>query len=276
MMQGFCITLAMRPRAGRGGDLKTVVSIIVALAAVLYLALCGLLYAKQDQLLYPGTSDLNPAGFTSFRIQSGSATLKIWALHADAGPALLYFGGNGEDLGADLADFDQAFPDRAIYFMNYRGYGGSTGSPSEAALIADAQATYDVIRKTHDKIAIMGRSLGSGVAVGLAATREVEKVVLVTPFDSIANVAAARFSWAPVRWLIKDAFDSVKRMAAVRAPVLAVIAERDESIGRAHSDALLAAIPATLRHSIVVPNGTHNDLGDYQQYLATVRNFLEK
>jgi fermentation-respiration switch protein FrsA (DUF1100 family) len=141
--------------------------VIVALAAG-YAGLCGLLYAKQDRLLYPGAVDSNPAGFTALRIQSGSAVLKIWTLHTSAGPALLYFGGNGEDLGADLPDFDKAFPDRAVYFMNYRGYAGSTGSPSEAALIADAEVTYDVIRKTHGKVALMGRSLGTGVAVALA------------------------------------------------------------------------------------------------------------
>jgi len=256
---------------------EAVLKVLTLIAGVLvlgYVGLCGLLYVKQGELLYPGTSDVNPAGFKSFRIQSGAADLKVWVLHENAGPALLYFGGNGEDLGARLADFDQAFPDRAVYLMNYRSYGGSTGTPSEAALIADAQATYDVIRKTHDKIAVMGRSLGSGVAVALATTREVERVVLVTPFDSIAKVAAGRYSWAPVRWLIRDAFDSVKRMAAVRAPVLAVIAENDQSIPRAHSDKLIASIPAALRHSVLVPNGTHNDLGDYQRYLAMVRKFL--
>jgi pimeloyl-ACP methyl ester carboxylesterase len=250
--------------------------LIVAVAVVLavYLGFCWLLYAKQDQLLYPGTSDASPPGFPALRIQSGPAVLKVWALHTSAASALLYFGGNGEDLGANLEDFDQAFPDRAIYLMNYRGYGGSTGTPAESALIADAQTTYDAIRKTHEKVAVMGRSLGTGVASALAATREVEKVVLVTPFDSIAGVAAERYPWAPVRWLVKDAYDSVKRIAAVRAPVLAVIAEHDESIPRAHSDALLAAIPDALRHSIVIPNGTHNNLGDYQQYLKIVRDFL--
>src|SRR5882724_9974620 len=254
--------------------MKTLVLVIVALA-VGYVGLCWLLYAKQDRLLYPGAVDSNPAGFTALRIHSGSAVLKVWALHTSAGPALLYLGGNGEDLGADLQDFDKAFPDRAVYFMNYRGYGGSTGSPSESALIADAQATYDVIRKTHGKVALMGRSLGTGIAVALACTRDVEKVVLVTPYDSVANVAAERYPWAPVRWLIKDDYDSVKRMPAVRAPVLVVIAEHDESIPRAHSDALVAAIPRMLRHAIVIPNGTHNDLGDYQRYLAIVRDFLD-
>ena len=248
---------------------------VAAVLAAGYSGLCGLLYFSQDQLLYPGASDSDPNNFHSFRITSGSAVLKIWALNADAGPALLYFGGNGEDLGADLHEFEQAFPGRAVYFMNYRGYGGSTGVPREAALIADAQATYDVIRKTHEKIAVMGRSLGTGVAVALATTRQVEKVVLVTPYDSIASVAAERYPWAPVRWLIKDDYDSVKRMPAVQAPVLVIIAEHDESIPRAHTDALVAAVPKALRHSVVIANGTHNDLGDYQQYLATVRDFLD-
>jgi fermentation-respiration switch protein FrsA (DUF1100 family) len=250
------------------------VFVIAALAAAGYIALCALLYAWQDQLLYPGAVDSNPAGFPAFRVQSGPAVLKVWGLHTSVGPALLYFGGNGEDLGAGLPDFDRAFPDHAVYLMNYRGYAGSTGTPSESALIADAQATYDVIRKTHEGIAVMGRSLGTGVAVALAASRDVEKVVLVTPYDSIANVAADLYPWVPVRWLIKDHYDSVKRMSAVRAPVLAVIAEHDESITRARSDALVAAIPGALRHSTVIPNGTHNDLGDYQRYLAIVRDFL--
>jgi uncharacterized protein len=248
---------------------------LVALGAAGYIGLCVLLYASQDRLLYPGTTDSNPAGFAAFRIQSGPAVLKVWGLHTSAAPALLYFGGNGEDLGAGLPEFDKAFPDRAVYFMNYRGYGGSTGSPSERALIADAQATYDVIRKTHEKVAVMGRSLGTGIAVALAAARDVERVALVTPYDSIAGVAAEHYPWAPVRWIIKDDYDSVKRISGVRVPVLAVIAEHDESIPRAHSDALVAAIPAALRHSIVIPNGTHNDLGDYQLYLEIVRNFLD-
>jgi fermentation-respiration switch protein FrsA (DUF1100 family) len=222
------------------------------LAALLagYVGICWLLYAQQDRLLYPGAADSNPSGFTALRIPSGPAVLKVWRLHTGEGPALLYFGGNGEDLASDLPDFDEAFPNLAVYFMNYRGYGGSTGTPSESALIADAQITYDAVRKAH------------------------EKVVLVTPYDFVASVAAERYPWAPVRLLIKDDYDSVKRISAIQAPTLVVIAEKDDSIPRSHSDALLAAIPITLRHSIVIPNGTHNDLGDYQQYLAIVRNFL--
>lgn len=256
--------------------LKVLVSLVLALFAVGYLGLCGMLYANQDLLLYPGAMDSNPSGYESFRVQSGVASVKVWALHTDAPSAMLYFGGNGEDLGATLHGFEKAFPDRAVYLMNYRGYGGSSGSPSEAALIADAQATYDVIRRKHDRIAVMGRSLGSGVAVALAATRDVEKVVLVTPYDSIVNVAAKHYPWAPVRWLMKDDYNSVKRMADVRVPVFALIAEHDEVIPRSHSEALLSAIPHKWRHAKVIRDGTHNDLGDEQAWLASVRMFLSK
>jgi pimeloyl-ACP methyl ester carboxylesterase len=245
------------------------------LLAVGYMGLCALLYVKQDVLLYPGAADSNPGGYLSLRIQSGSAVLKVWVLHPRAERALLYFGGNGEDLGADLDQFDTAFPNRAVYFMNYRGYGGSTGVPSESALISDAQVTYDMIRKAHSKVAVMGRSLGTGLAVALAATRDVEKITLVTPYDSVVSVAAERFWWAPVRWLIKDDYDSVRRMPAVRAPVLVVIAEHDKSIPRAHTEALSAAIPDALRYVALIRNASHNDLGDYQRYLAIVQNFLE-
>ncbi|MEJ1963353.1 MAG: hypothetical protein WDO56_18045 [Gammaproteobacteria bacterium] len=255
--------------------MKSLALVIIALAASGYIGVCWLLYARQDLLLYPGAADSNPAGYKSLRIRSGGELIKVWSLNVDAGPALLYFGGNGEDVGANLADFERAFPARAIYFMNYRGYGGSTGTPSESALIADAQATFDELRRTHGKIAVMGRSLGSGVAAALIATRDVEKAILVTPFDSIANVAAERYRWAPVRWLIKDSYDSMKRVALARVPILLVIAAHDESILRVRSEALLAAIPEGLGRAVVMPNGSHNDLGDYQQYLAIVRNFLD-
>lgn len=239
-----------------------------------YASLCLLLYSQQDRLIYPGAYDSNPQNYSFVRLPSGPADLKVWVLHPDAEAALLYFGGNGEDLAFNLPYFDDVFPDRAVYFMNYRGYGGSTGKPSEAALFADAQATYDFIRRKHEKIAVMGRSLGTGVAVALATTRKVERVILVTPYDSIANVAAGHYPWMPVRWLIKDDYDSAKRAPALLAPVLVVIAERDESIPRASSDALLAAIPEALRRSLVFPGRTHNDLGDYRQYLQKMREFL--
>ena len=86
--------------------MKVLVSMVLALMAVGYAGLCGMLYANQDLLMYPGAADSNPPGYESFRVQSGVATLKVWSLHTDEEPALLYFGGNGEDVGANLPAFE--------------------------------------------------------------------------------------------------------------------------------------------------------------------------
>ena len=239
-----------------------------------YVLLCVLLYLAQDRLLYLPTPDLPRPGVRALHLERGAASLKVWELHGAMQPALIYFGGNAEDVGANIPDFDAAFPERAVYLVNYRGYGGSTGRPSEAALTADAAAIYDSVRAQHDPIAVIGRSLGSGVAVALAARRPVERLVLVTPFDSIANVAADHFPWLPVRPLIRDRFDSLQRIGEVRSPVLVVVAERDEVVFRARSDALIATIPPPLRHTLLVPGATHNDVSFYPAYFQSLRAFL--
>lgn len=240
---------------------------------VIYVALCALLYVLQDRLLYMPTPDIARPGAHALVLTCGDASLKVWVLHRDARAALLYFGGNAEDVGANLPDFDAMFPDRAVYLVNYRGYGGSTGRPSEAALISDAEAIYDWVAARHDRIAAFGRSLGSGVAVALAASRPVERLILVTPYDSMTNVAADHYPWVPVRWLLKDRYDSLLRIDKVRAPVLAVVAEHDEVILRARSDALIAAIPSGGRHTLLVAGAAHNDVGAFPAYLQKLRKF---
>src|SRR6202044_1123165 len=109
----------------------------------------------------------------ALRLKSGAAMIKVWELHPNAGPGLIYFGGQGDDVGEDLSEFDAAFPDRALYLVNYRGYGGSTGQPREAGLIADAETVYDWVAGHHDHIVAMGRSLGTGIATALASQRPV-------------------------------------------------------------------------------------------------------
>jgi uncharacterized protein len=247
----------------------------VAIAAILfYVLLCAVMYFAQGRLLYFPTPEVDHPGFRAFRLKCGDAIVKVWELHPNARSAVIYFGGNGEDVGANLPAFDAAFPDRAVYFVNYRGYGGSTGSPSEAALISDAETVYDWVAARHDRIIAMGRSLGTGVATALASLRPVAKLVLVTPFDSIANVAFDRYPWLPVRWLVKDSYDSARRVGGVRAPVLVLVAEHDESIPRARSKALIAAIPADDRHVVVIAGATHNDIETFPDYTSTLKAFL--
>lgn len=245
---------------------------LVAVAG--YVLICALLYLVQDRLLYLPTPETAHAGARALRFECGGATLKVWELHGTARSAVLYFGGNAEDVGANLADFDAAFPDRAVYLVNYRGYGGSTGTASEAALTADAAAVYDLLSARHDHIAVIGRSLGSGVAVALASRRPVERLVLVTPFDSIARVAADHFPWLPVQWLIRDRYDSLDRIGQVRAPMLVVVAERDEVVPRPRSQALIAAIPLPQREVVIVPGATHNDISLFPVYSRSLGEFI--
>lgn len=235
--------------------------------ALLYAAVCALLFFAQRSLLYFPVPGVQPQGAERLDLPVAGATLRIWA-RPSAGPdALVYFGGNAEDVGQNFADFTAALPRHAVYLVNYRGYGGSTGAPTEAALFADALAVFDHVRARHANIAVAGRSLGSGVAVHLARERPVSRVVLVTPYDSIANVAAGIYPFLPVRWLIRDKFDSGSRIGGVRVPALVVIAEHDEVIPRVRSEALVAKFAKGQARVEVVAGATHNTL-EYSGLLA--------
>jgi hypothetical protein len=253
--------------------MKVVVTFGV-IVVVVYVLLCAGMYFGQDKLLYFPAAEVDRAGARALHLRSGAETVKVWELHPEARAAVIYFGGNGEDVGFNIAGFSQQFPGRAFYLVNYRGYGGSTGVPREGGLIADAEVVYDWVAARHDAIVVMGRSLGTGIATALAAKRPVAGVVLVTPYDSIANVGAGRYPWMPVRWLIKDPYDSVTRMGQVRAPVLVLVAGQDLSIPKVRSDALIAAIPAGRGRTVIVPEAGHNDIEDFPAYWAGLKTFL--
>jgi uncharacterized protein len=188
--------------------------------------------------------------------------------------ALIYFGGNGDDVAANIAPFAAAFPGVTIYLVNYRGYGGSTGTPSEAALLADAETVFDRVHAEHERVAVLGRSLGSGVAVHLAAVREVSKLALVTPYDSILKIAQRRLPFVPVSWLLKDTFDSVASAPRVRAPVLALLAELDSSIPREHSERLVAAFAPGQVTVLTIAGTDHNSISESPEYGRALGAFL--
>jgi len=240
--------------------------------ALAYGALCALMFFAQRSLLYFPVSGAPPAGAERLELRSGDATLRVWVRTAPGASALIYFGGNGEEVGMNFAPFVAALPRHSLYLVNYRGYGSSTGSPSEPALFADALAVFDHVSARHASVAVAGRSLGSGVAVYLARERPVSKLALVTPYDSVENVAAGIYPFLPVRWLIRDRFDSASRIADVRVPTLVVIAERDEVIPRARADALVAKFPAGQARVEVVRGATHNML----EYEALLAEFLSQ
>jgi pimeloyl-ACP methyl ester carboxylesterase len=250
------------------------IALAALVALALYAIMCCVLYVMQDRLLYFPTPEARPAGAAAVLIHSGELVLKVWQLHGGLPAALIYFGGNAEDVAAKIPEFAAVFPDRTVYLVHYRGYGGNAGTPSEKLLVADAQAIYDDIKSRHERVAVMGRSLGSGVATAVATSRPVEKLILVTPYDSITNVAADHYGWAPVRWLVRDSYDSVRRMKDIHAPALALIAARDDVVLRPRSEALVAAIPAPLRHVKIFQYATHNDINLQPGYRESLREFL--
>src|SRR5258707_11958849 len=112
--------------------------------------------------------------------------------------ALIYFGGNAEDVSQDIPDLADALPDRAIYALHYPGYGGSAGSPSQKAIFAASLALFDRVHAEHQNVVVVGRSLGSGVTVWIASQRSIARIILVTPFDSLADVASEQYRFVPV------------------------------------------------------------------------------
>jgi len=246
----------------------------VSAALLVYVAACAALYFGQRRLMYfPQPNNFDTASSTQ-KVSVPGADL-VLSVRPHAGPkALLYFGGNGEDVSANLASFSSAFPDRAIYLMHYRGYGGSTGEPTEAALHADALALFDRVHAEHADVAVVGRSLGSGVALRLASERPASRLVLVTPYDSIQEIAARQFSWFPVRWLLQDKYESWRDAPKIRVPTLLLGAEFDEVIPRASTERLEAAFAKGVATLVFIPGAGHNTISETPQYLAALRAAL--
>lgn len=254
--------------------MKSVVLSALTVAAIVYGGLCVLLFVAQRAMLYFPTPEAQLPGAEALSLKSGGETLRIWTRPAGGPQALIYFGGNAEDVAWNLEPFAGAMPGHAIYLVNYRGYGGSSGSPSEQGLFADALAVYDRVREKHPDISVVGTSLGSSVAAYLASARKVDRLVLVTPFDSIENVARARFPILPVSLLLKDKFDSAARVPGITAKTLVVIAGNDEMIARERSDALVARFPADQVRVEVIPGATHNTVADSPRYMELIAGFL--
>jgi pimeloyl-ACP methyl ester carboxylesterase len=245
--------------------------IVAAVAGLLYVAFCAILFAFQRSLIYYPQPDAARGGPDALTFAADGAQLRVITAAHEGPDAVIYFGGNAEEVRWSLPALISAFPDRALYLMNYRGYGGSTGEPSEAALVADAVALFDRVHAMHPQILVIGRSLGSGVAVHLASLRPVERLTLVTPFDSLETIASRQFPFVPLRWLLRDKFESWRYAEAISAPTLILAAEHDEVIPRASTEALFAHFkPGVARFAILERTG-HNTISDSPEYIGWLR-----
>jgi pimeloyl-ACP methyl ester carboxylesterase len=245
---------------------KTLMTLLL-IPVIAYAIACAVLYATQRNYIYfPVPRD---TAQPSLVLPSDAGDVFV-SVHERAGnKALLYFGGNAEDVSQSVPELAHAFPDRAIYALHYRGYGGSAGAPSEAALVADAIALFDRARAAHGDIAVIGRSLGSGVAMQVAAARPASRLMLVTPYASLVDVGAAQMPMFPVRWLLRDTFDSAARAPMLTVPTTLIVAGRDQVVPLASTRRLQAAFRPGVARWVDLPGEDH-DFAMTPDYLAAL------
>jgi fermentation-respiration switch protein FrsA (DUF1100 family) len=207
--------------------------------------------------------------------------LVTWFAPAAAGrPTILYYHGNAGNL-ANRSERVRRLVARGygVLFMSYRGYSGSTGSPSEAANIADAKLAYDVLRKAGvaaDDIIVYGESLGTGVAVQVAAEKQVGGLVLDAPYTSIVDVAEVSYPYLPVRPFMFDRYETMQYLPRVTAPLLVLHGERDRVVPVAMGKAVYAAANAP-KEIATFPGAGHSDHhlhGSYEElfrWIETLR-----
>jgi pimeloyl-ACP methyl ester carboxylesterase len=249
--------------------MRSTVAILV-IAAFVYLGACAALFFFQRSLIYfPQPSSLGRSSQIVLPVHGAEVRVSVRP-HAGSN-ALIYFGGNAEDVSASLPSLSTTFPEHAIFLMHYRGYGGSSGTPSEAALQADALKLFDKIHAEHPNVVVVGRSLGGGIAIRLAAQRPVSRLVLVTPWDSLQDLAAAQFPFFPVRWLLSEKYESDRYAPLVAAPTTVVAAEHDEVIPRWSTDRLHARFAQGVARFVILPGTGHNTISMNPLYLDVMR-----
>lgn len=247
---------------------------LLKIGLLAYAGFGALLYFGQRSMMYLTVGE-NPADDTSVEwLDADGSRLKLWVLGDVGEHAVIYFGGNAEDVYFNAAPLRQRLPDATVYLVNYRGYGGSTGEPSESALFADALRVFDHVVARHARVSVVGRSLGSGVATFLAAQRKVHRLVLVTPPDSALAIAQRLYPVYPMRLMLKDRFESTRHAATVTAPVLVLVGAEDTLIPPQHSRRLAESFrSATVQYTEIADAG-HNDIGSEPGYWDSITDFL--
>jgi fermentation-respiration switch protein FrsA (DUF1100 family) len=263
---------------------------LVLAALLAYAAVLAALYFGQRRLLFPvrveraSAAEAGLAGFEDVVLETpdGERLVGWWKPPQPGKGLIVYFHGNGSSLlGRRERARALTASGRGLLFVSYRGYSGSSGAPSEEGLRIDARTIYGWITKSYDprRLVLYGESLGSGVAVRLAAERPVGGLILDAPFTSAEDVAALRYPFAPVRWLMRDPFRSADVIGDVKAPILVIHGDADPVVPFRLGEALFAAAPEPKRfvrlpgigHSSTLESG---GLREVDAFLGTVEASL--
>ena len=192
-------------------------------------------------------------------------------------PAVLYFGGRSEEVSWVARDAGRLFPNMSVLAMNYRGYGDSHGDPAEQHLVEDGRSLFDWLAERHEvdaqRIAVVGRSLGSGVAVQVVQQRPAHSLVLITPYDSILALAKRRFRAMPVEWVLRHRFESIKFAKALTAPTFVLRAATDDVVPHSHTDQLVAQLSHLLLDE-TIPASDHMNIPYLERTQQRIADFL--
>jgi fermentation-respiration switch protein FrsA (DUF1100 family) len=234
------------------------------------------MYVSQRSILFPGAGSALPAGSewgkaVAITTPDGET---LHALHSEAlpgKPSLLFFPGNADWIG-NYGFLAEALASRGIGLLaiSYRGYPGSTGSPSESGLLADGLAAFDWLSAQGGPIVLLSQSLGSGVAVNTAAERPATGVILISPYLSVQSVAEAEYPFLPVALLIRDPFRSDLGIVGVKQPKLFIHGRHDDIIPLSSGEALYRIAPEPKRMLIDDASG-HNDIWTDETTAEVVR-----
>ena len=208
------------------------------------------------------------------RLPVEGAELVVSVRPRDGPKALIYFGGNAEDVSLNLESFASTFPEHALFLLHYRGYGGSTGSPAEATNHSDAAALFRKVHAQHPEVTVFGRSLGTGIAVRLASQAPASRLILVSPYYSITQIAESVYPYVPVRWLLRDRYESWKDAPGIRVKTSIIAAEHDEVIPRASSEMLLNRFSEGVATMTVIRGAGHNGVHRSLEYRRALQAAL--
>ena len=262
----------------------TILKWLLLFVAIVYVGGLAALFFAQRSFIFPIPQTVratpDAAGFPEaeehFLTTADGEKVIVWHVPAKPGHAVvIYFPGNGDYLAGCVSRFRDITSDgTGLVALSYRGYAGSSGQPSEQGLLQDAAATYafTAARYKADRIVIWGFSLGTGVAVALAADHPVGKLILEAPYTSIVDVAASLYPIVPVRWLMRDRFHSDERLARVSAPLLIMHGAQDPVIPITMGERLFA-LAHEPKQFVRFAEGGHDDLDTYGA-IETARHFF--
>jgi len=268
--------------------MKTTIANLLLVLFVFYCSTLAFLFFKQRSFIFLPTGISKSQEFLlrqfshfEVNISHNGFNLHGWFINREISPEhplIIYYGGNAEEISHNLFDLEK-YEKESLLFINYRGYGKSTGRPSQASLFSDALFIFDHFSDTYSipstHIILIGCSLGSAVATYVAKQRHVKAVILVSPFDSLVNVAEDHYPVFPVKLLLMHPFDSVQIAQEITTPMIAIIAGQDRIISNERSVKLVEHWGGE-SHYVTIKEADHNTISNYPKYWNTIRFFLSK